>query len=167
MPNPSLQDAIKEAYAIAPSNKVIIDTLEIRQGDVQDPIYIVKSPRSLTAFDENGEEIEFRPAGFTFTLPSETEEGFKSLNIAVDNIDRAVSDFINAAKSSEEPVEVIYRPYMADDLSAPQMIPPLVLYLKDIQVNEFQVVGRATFMDLVNQKFPSEYYTRLRFPSLG
>lgn len=167
MPNPSLQDAIKEAYAIAPSHKVILETLEIRQTGVQDPIYIVKAPRPLVANDENETERTFRPAGFQLTLPAETEEGFRSLNIAVDNIDRAVSDFVRLAKSEEVPVEVVYRPYLSDDLSQPAMNPPLVLFLKDIQVTDYQVVGRATFMDLVNMKFPSELYTRMRFPSLG
>ncbi len=64
-------------------------------------------------------------------------------------------------------MEVVYRPYLSDDLTQPQMDPPLVLYLKEIQVNTYQVTGRATFMDIVNKRFPSELYTRLRFPSLG
>jgi len=167
MPNPSLQDAIKEAYASAPSQQVIIDTLEIRQTGVQAPIYIVKAPLPVTALDENGISKVYRPAGFQFTLPAENEEGFRSLTIGVDNIDRAVSDFVNTAKSTDVPVEVIYRPYLSTDLTAPQMIPPLVLYLKDIHITDLQVSGRATFMDLVNEKFPSELYTRARFPSLG
>ena len=167
MPNPSLEDAIKEAYASCPTNKVILDTLEIRQGLVQSPIYLVRSRQGITALDENGTSKTFYPCGFQFSLPAQNEEGFRSLNIAIDNIGRAVSDFVQAAISEEEPVEVIYRPYLSDDLTTPQMIPPLVLFLKDLQITTTQVTGRATFMDVVNKKFPSELYTRLRFPSLG
>jgi len=167
MPNPTLQDAIKEAYVIAPAHKVPLDTLEIRQTGVQDPIYIVRASKGIQAFDENGVERFFIPVGFQFSLPPENEEGFRSLNISIDNVGRAVSDFIDAAKSEKVPVEVIYRPYLSDDLSAPQMNPPLVLYLKDIQITAAQVTGRATFMDIVNRKFPSELYTRTRFPALG
>lgn len=167
MPNPSLQDAIKEAYAVCPTNKVIFETLEIRQDGIQDPIYIVKAPVGITANDENGTPINFRPMGFTISLPAENEEGFKSLTVAVDNVDRSVGDFVEAAKSEPVPVEVIYRPYLSDDLTQPQMDPPLVLFLKEIQVTNFQVTGRATFMDLVNAKFPSDLYTRSRFPSLS
>jgi len=169
--NSNLEDAIKEAFAIAPSNKVIINTLEIRQGDdsnaVQEPIYIAQVRRSFTAKDENGNDITFEPSGFQFSLPPSTEEGFQSLNVAIDNIGRRVSDYINTAKSEEEPVKLIYRPYMSNDLSGPQMNPPLVLWLKDVKVNQFQVTGRATFMDVVNKKFPLELYTRERFPTLG
>jgi len=166
MPNDSLQDAIKEAYAIAPAGKVILDTLEIRQTGVQDPIYLVRAKQGMTALDENGNALEFEPCGFQFTLPPQNEEGFRSLNIAIDNVGRRVSAFIDAAKSDNVPVEILYRPYLSDDLSAPQMIPPLTLFLKDVQINMIQVTARATFMDIVNKKFPSELYTRGRFPYL-
>ena len=166
MPNPSLQDAIKEAYTIAPSGKVVLDTLEIRQTGVQVPIYLVKAKVGITATDENGDDRNFEPCGFQFTLPPENEDGFRSLNVAIDNIGRRVSDFVSAAKSQKVPVEMIYRPYLSDDLTAPQLIPPLLLYLKDVQVTAAQVTGRATFMDIVNKKFPSELYIRSRFPAL-
>lgn len=165
--NDSLQDAIKEAFAIAPSNKVILYTLEIRQEGVQDPIFLVRSLRSIDAYDENGVLHTFEPIGFDFSLPPSTDEGYQHLNIAIDNVGRRVIDFIEAAKASVEPVQIIFRPYMSDDLSSPQMDPPLVLYLKDVTITAAQVVGRATFADIVNKKFPSQLYIRERFPSLG
>jgi len=165
--NASLTDAIKEAYAVAPANQVILDTLEIRQTGVQNPIYLVKSRRALVANDENGVERTFEPCSFQFSLPPSNEEGFQSLNVAVDNVGRRLKDFIELAKSNQVPVEAIYRPYLSDNLSQPHMIPPLVLYLKDLKVTAMQVTGRATFMDVVNKKFPSHLYTRERFPSLG
>ena len=167
MPNTSLQDAIKEAYAVAPSNVAILDTLEIRQVGVQNSIYLVKSKLEVLAFTEDSGEVAFQPANFQFTLPPQNEEGFVSLNIAIDNIDRQASDFVDRARSDRTPVEIIYRPYLSTDLTQSQMIPPLVLYLKDIQITAAQIVGRATFMDVVNKKFPTELYTRARFPGLG
>lgn len=160
-------DAIKEAFAVAPSTTVIHETLEVRQVGVQDTVYMVRSRKGILAKDENGVYRKFEPVGFQFSLPPSNEEGFRSLTLAIDNIDRRVSDFINAAKSSRVPVEVVYRPYLSTDLTRPHMNPPLVLYLKDIEVSSFQVTGRATFMDVVNKKFPLELYTRERFPSLG
>ena len=167
MPNTSLQDAIKEAYTVAPSDVIIFNTIEIRQVGVQDSVFLVKSKSPLIAYDDDSGELTFLPANFDFTLPPQNEEGFVSLNIAIDNINRVASDFVDRARSTKVPVEIIYRPYLSTDLSAPQMNPPLVLYLRDIQVTAMQVVGRATFMDVVNKKFPSELYTRARFPALG
>ena len=83
------------------------------------------------------------------------------------NVGRRLNDFITTAKSSKVPVQVLYRPYLSTDLTQPQMNPPLVLFLKDIQVVAAQVVGRATFMDVANKRAPSLLYTRSQFPSLG
>jgi hypothetical protein len=165
--NASLTDAIKEAYATAPASKVIIDTLEISQGLVQPPVYLSQTKTGIDAFDELGVEHTFVASGFRFTLPPSDEDGFKSLNIAIDNINRVASDFITTALTDPTAVTIKYRPYVSDDLSTPAMNPPLVLYLKDVQVTAHQVTGKATFMDMVNKKFPSELYQRVRFPSLG
>lgn len=165
--NAALSEAIKEAFAVAPSNVVTYHTLEIRQTGVQNPIYLVQSRREIEAWDEDGNVRIFEPSGFQFTLPPSNEEGFQSLNVAVDNVGQRVTSFIKTAQSERVPVEMIYRPYLSSDLSEPQMNPPLVLYLKDVQVTAFQVTGRATFMDIVNKKFPSELYIRDRFPTLG
>lgn len=165
--NDSLQEAIKEAYASAPSDKVVLDTLEINQYPVQDPFYMVQAATPFTAFDEHGIERTFNPVGFQFSLPPSNEDGVQSLTISIDNIDRRVSDFIELAKSQVVPIIVTYRPYLSNDPSGPQMVPPLVLYLTDVQITSFQVTGKATFMDIVNKKFPSELYIRARFPTLG
>ncbi len=164
--NDSLSDAIKEAYAVAPAVKSIVHTLQISQGSVQEPVYIVQARKEFIAFDENNIERFFAPVGFQFSLPPSDEEGFRSLTIAIDNVDRRITQFVELAKSEPEPVRVVYRPYLSDDLTRPQMIPPLVLFLKELQITAFQVVGRATFMDIVNKPFPNELYTRDRFPAL-
>lgn len=165
--NASLSDAIKEAFTLAPSNVVIYDTLEIRQEGVQGPIFLVKARRELVAQDENGDQRIFEPSGFQFTLPPSTEEGFQSLNVAIDNIGLRVTNFVKAAQSERVPVKMVYRPYVSTNLTQPHMDPPLILYLKDIQMTHVQVTGRATFMDIVNKKFPSILYTRKLFPVLG
>jgi len=164
--NESFQQAIREAFASCPSAEVTLETLEIRQSGVQEPIYIVRDRVELVAKDEDGNTLTFRPCGFQFALPSQNEDGFRSMSIAVDNIGREVSSFIKTALSSRVPVEVVYRPYLSSDLEGPQMIPPLVLYLTDITVTVTQVQAQATFLNLVNKKFPLDLYTRSRFPNL-
>ena len=119
--NASLQEAIQEAYASAPTNLVTLHTLEIRQDGVQDTIFLARSRQGFTAKDENGVSCYFQPSGFQFSLPPSNEDGFQSLNIAIDNIGRKVSDFLKNAISEEVAVKVLYRPYLSDDLSRPQM----------------------------------------------
>ena len=165
--NDSYQDAIKEAFVIAPSGKVIIHTLEIRQTGAQDPIYLARCRDAIAAVDENDVTKVYEPVGFNFTLPGSTEEGFRSLNLSVDNIEQRATDFVKTAKTYKRiPVECVYRPYLSDDLSTPQLNPPLILFLKDIRINEIAVTARATFKDIINTKFPSTLYTRDRYPGL-
>lgn len=165
--NASLKEALKEAYASAPVDSVIFETLEIRQTGVQDTVYLVKHIEGITAIDENGVSKDYQPCYFNVTLPASNEDGFRSINISIDNVDRRISDYIEMAKSAVVAVEVLYRPYLSTDLTQPQMTAPLLLFLKDVSVNTKQVVGRATFMDIVNKKFPNQLYTRERFPGLG
>jgi hypothetical protein len=165
--NDAYTDAIKEAFALAPANVVTYHTLQIRQIGVQASIFLVQSRRSIIAADENGDYHTFEPVGFQFSLPASNAEGFTSLNIVIDNIGRRVTQFIESATSAVQVVEVLYRPYLSTDLSQPQMSAPILLFLKDVEVNDLQVTGRATFMDLVNKKFPLELYNRETFPALG
>ncbi|QDP54804.1 MAG: hypothetical protein Unbinned3891contig1000_2 [Prokaryotic dsDNA virus sp.] len=165
--NSALTDAIKEAFAVCPTNKVIYHTLEIRQDGVQGPQFIVNSRRAVSARDEDGNMQFFEAIGFEFSLPPANEEGFRDLSVAIDNTNRRVSDYIETALTENVPVKLIYRPYLSDNLDAPQWNPPLVMYLRDVQINHLQVSGKATFMNVVNKAFPSELYIRDRFPTLG
>lgn len=165
--NDALQAAIREAYASAPSHVAILETLEISHPAVGGTIYLVKNSEDLTMKLENGTSVLFEAAGFRMTLPAVTEDGLQELRIAIDNVDRRISDFLDQAKNSTETVKVKYRPYLSTDLETPQMNPPLELNLTDVSVTVFEVTARATFADIINKKFPSDIYTRARFPSLG
>lgn len=165
--NNSLSDAIKEAYAVAPVNVRVYETLEISHESIESPIYIVQDFRELTATLETYEEVTFQPIWFNFTLPAANESGRQDLSITIDNIDRQVSDFIALAKESKTPVYITYRPFLSSDLTQPQLNPPLRLTLQDVNITLTSVSGKAIFADVVNKKWPTEYYTRSRFPSIG
>lgn len=167
MPNSSLEEAIKEAYASAPSNVTVLETLEIRHPSIGEVVRLVRNREDITATLETEEEVVFEGAAFSLSLPAAGENGLQEITVKVDNVDRRVSDFLSTAKDYEEPVRLIYRPYLSSDLSQPQMNPPLELYLTDVNVTVFEVTGKATFADIINKRFPSDYYTRSRFPSLG
>lgn len=167
MPNTTLLDAMKEAYACAPSNEVIIETIEIKHASIVGSIYLARQRTAVTLTLETAEVVVFEGAGFRLALPQSGENGLQELSIGVDNVDRRVSDFFKSAKNFQTPVECIYRPYLASNPYVPQMNPPLVLYLSDAQVTLFDVTCKATFADVLNKKFPSLIYTRAGFPSLG
>lgn len=165
--NEALSEAIKEAYASAPSDVVILDTLQIDHEDLAGPIYLVRNRENLTLTLEDLSTEEFEGIAFRMALPAAGDNGVQDLMLTIDNADQRLTDFVNTVKTSLAPVTITYRPYRSDDLTTPQMDPPLVLYLHDINQNSFEVSARASFGDIINRKFPSALYTRSRFPSLG
>lgn len=163
--NSALSAAIREAYAIAPTGKAVLETLELRlQG--RDSLFIYRGVEPLDMRLESGEWATFEPVPFQFRLPKSSETGSQALDITMDNVDARVSDFVTEARGSLAPVEVIYRPYLSDDLTGPQMDPPLVLYLKGATITASSAAGQASFIDIVNKRFPNDYYTGDRFPGL-
>lgn len=159
------QAAIREAYATSRTDIVYLDTLEI-SNPATGTLYLVQDRVDNIFRLEDGSDHLFTACGFRFSLPAVSANGLQDLALAIDNVDRRASDFITSAIGSGKPVQVIYRPYMSNDLLTPQLNPPLVLYLTDIVISALDVSGRATFADLLNRRFLTERYTHARFPSL-
>lgn len=131
--------------------------------------YLVKDKKDHTLpLVLSGPTKLFKAAMFKFALPSSGEGGIQELQITIGNTDRAITDFLKKALlSNNKPAHLIYRPYLESDTTQPQMDPPIELFLTDVAITTEAVTGRATFTDLVNRHFPSDLYTRRRFPSLG
>lgn len=165
--NTTLTEAIKEAYASAPSAVVYLETLQLSHPLVGTDIFLVNDRVGHTMTLETAVPKVFRACAFRMALPASGDGGIQELSLAIDNVGREISDFINTVRDSLSPVSVTYRPYLSTDLTTPQMDPPLVLNLTDIVVTAVEVTGRATFADIINRKFPTDFYTRSRFPGLA
>lgn len=172
-------EALAEAYASAPEDEVVLDTLEFRHptfvdGGAPFAIRVVNDHDSLEAVLEDdaplngGETVTFRAVYFTFTRPPESESGSTpEIEISVSNVARYLLPYIEAAKESRTPIEVTWRPYLASDLTGPHMNPPLTLTLRSVTCDMMTVTARAGFGDLTNRRFPAIEYTSLKFPGLA
>jgi len=167
MPNESLELAMQEVYALAPNDRVVLVTLQLSHPALTETIYMVQDRVAQNFTLETGETVEFEPVPFRLTPPTSGEDGLQELNIAIDNVDRRISDFLELVESERAPVVMTYRPYLSDDPSKPQLDPPLVLSLTDVKINVFEVAGKASFSNITNLKNLTEYYDRRRFPGLG
>lgn len=164
----SWEDAVKEAYTSSPKGVVIYETLQVSHPSVAEDYYLINQRESFDLpLEDGGGPVTFKASGFNFTLPPTGENGTQDLRLSIDNVDREITDFLMQVIGSAEPVKITYRPYLSSDLTKPQLDPPLELTLRDVKINNFNVTGRATFADVLNQPFPNDYYTRTRFPSLG
>lgn len=162
--NDSLEDAIKEAYALAPSEVTYFHTLELYHERMSEPLYLVQGFQHQELTLETEEVVVFRATAFNFTLPATDEGGLQELTLSIDNVENQVSDFCEEAMLFPSAVQIKYRPYLSTDKTAPQMDPPLRLFLLNIKISEAQISGRAVPVDFLNLKFPTEKYNSNRFP---
>ncbi len=166
MPNDSIDDALKEVYALAPSDQVGLNALEVSHPLLTTSLWMVSDRDSWDLTLENGIVQTFDPVPFKDQLPASGENGITDYAIGIDNIDRQVTDFLDKVKGSTDPVKLTRRQYLASDPTN-LLGTPLVLFLSSAQVTAFSVQGRASFGDPVNKNHPSEKYTRQQFPSLA
>lgn len=167
MPSSNYTEAVKQAYASAPSNLVILESIELSHPAIDSPYYLVSGRDTLDLRLEDDTVHTFEAIGFGLALPEVGTNGIQYLDLSLDNVDLRITDFINKAKTTNQPAIVKYRTYRSDDLNTPQNVPPLLLYLRDVSVTMFHATGKASFADLLNRKFPDDKYTRRRFVSLG
>lgn len=172
MPDPALSAALEEAYASAPTDSVILHTLEFRHATFTTPLRVVLDHQVLTATleadapEDGGEAVAFVPYAFRFRLPDVSTSGMPEIEIEIDNVASEIIVSLDQAAQSSSLIEVTYRPYLSNDLTAPQMDPPLTLVLHDVEADVFAVRGRASFGDYGNRRFPGEWYDAQRFPGL-
>lgn len=178
MPDSALTEAIAEAYASAPSDIVILHTLELRHPDFKDDngdsmaIRLVRDHKDLrarledTAPLDGGEYVDFIAMSFDLELPPVETTPVPEITVSIDNVSRQIVEQLDAAVESAQKIEITYRPYLSNDLEGPQMSPPITLVLTEAEADVSQVTGRARMLDIGNRSFPSETYTAKNFPGL-
>lgn len=172
MPNPTLQEAIKEAYASAPTDVVILETLEFRHANFSAPVRIVKDTQDwLLTLEPDapanpGATVAFVSFAFSLEVPPVEDNAMPQAAITIDNVSGELLLEIEAAIASSAPVLMTYRPYLSDDTSGPQMDPPLHLEVMSISATPRALTVRAGYGDYANRRFPSRDYTLTDFPGL-
>ena len=142
-------------YASAPTDEVIIPTLEILTDD---PQRICGDFADHEVTLETGEEVTFIGAGIDVSLPAADTSGQQKLAFAIDNVTGEAQVQIEAALEADQRVPVIYRPYLASDLSAPAE-PPIRMTLVGGGFEGGHLELQGAYYDLLNIAWPREQYT--------
>lgn len=173
MTDTTLSEALKEAYASAPSDVVIIQTLELLHPAFDQPIRVVSDYIPIDArlepnAPENpGEIVTFQPFSFGLTLPEVFDKGVPELSFNIDNVSGEIIKNVKIAMTMPQKLEVICRLYLSTDLdSGPQNNPPLQMTVNSIQANAMRIEAKASILDFANKKFPNNEYDERRFPGL-
>lgn len=179
MPDNMLSEALKEAYASAPSDVTILHTLELRHPTFFDDdgnrtaIRVVRDNISHfctledTAPLDAGKTVEFIAMAFDLQLPPVETVPVPEITLTLDNVSTEIIQYLDNAIETQDMIEMTYRPYLSDDKSCPQMNPPITLVITDIQVDVLKITATARMMDIGNKSFPAENYTVSKYPGLS
>lgn len=182
--------SLKEAYAAAPSTSVILNTIELHHesflvGGVVTPIRMVADPGELISTLDDGPDIRglylklestapvnpsatvlFQSVMFKFKLPEQTDSRLGTMQIVLDNVTHLVSDKLDKAVTYRSPMTLIYREYLADTPTTPQVVIPN-LSIKSVNSTILAVTATANFMNFIDKKFPNKEYRPDDFPGLS
>jgi hypothetical protein len=167
-----------EAEATAPPQLEVFPTLEFRHPVFVDDVTGPFAMRvvALTSVDQTfgieadgvmdaGTEQLFKAVTFMAERPEFTEGKTPECAITLDNVAREMVPYLEAAVAMRADMEVTYREYRSDDLTAP-CYGPVTFTIKKVSVNGTQLKATAKIEDLANRKFPSQVYTTIEYPAL-
>lgn len=170
----STTDAMREALASAPTDTVILHTLQVHHdefanvmGSTGTDLYIVNDADDMTGMLETGSSQTFTARPFEINFPSQDERQTPNASVTIDNTDLMFLAFIRAVEEDENPVEVTYRPFLSDDLMTSQVPKPLKMNLANINFTTTSLTADLVYRDFESLRFPSIEYNRRTFPGLG
>ena len=179
MTDNTLSEALKEAYASAPSEVVLLHTLELRHPAFVDDngnptaIRIVRDNKNYicrledTAPLNPAEEVEFQALAFDLELPPVEAIPVPEITLSIDNVSTEIIKYLDRAVETQDMIEMTYRPYLTNDLSTPQMDPPITLVITEVTADISKISATARMMDIGNKSFPAENYTVKKYPGLS
>jgi hypothetical protein len=173
MPDPALSAALREAYASAPDDAVVLHTIELWHPAFSLPIRVVRDWAALDARLEAdaprdaGALVTFTGYPFEVLPPDQQFEALPEVRIEIDNVSRDILAEIDRAVLDDRPVELIYRQYLAATATdGPETDPPLVLELSRISATPLRITATAGFPVLADLRFPRLAYDLNTFPGL-
>jgi len=152
-------------YASAPTAEVLIPTLEIKHPAIS-TIRTCAGFENHTVTLETSEVVTFEASGLDVSLPERSDRGQQNLVFAIENVTGQAQDAIDRALDAGGQIEVIYRSYLASDLSEPAE-PPLKMVLVGAEFQGSTVQVTASYMDIINTAWPRARYNTTDHPGLA
>lgn len=178
--------ALEEAYASAPADEYIIETLELIHAAFVDDDNMPDSIR--VCFDGQqhmlkledsaplhaGQTVLFEPLALEVTLPEQKEGTLGEMKLVFDGVPKEYLEKLDSAVGLRSSAKLIYREWVAihDKETGTYLAngaPDFVLgemTIKKIRAAQTAIEATATFVDLLNRGFPRRKFTREQFPGL-
>ncbi len=171
----SATQAWAEAAAAAPKDEVMLITIELIhptfvENGAPAPIRAVRNTVDMNFRLEagapvgGGQTVLFKAIPFEIDYPRIGQLGAEA-TIRLDNVNREASRYLAEAVKMNQPIEAIFRGYLASD---PNTVGqgPYKLILRSVKRTARQLEGQLAIAKPQNQRVLREVYDMVRFPSL-
>lgn len=167
-------EALLEAYASCPPSARIYFTLEIWQSSFAQAARIVANVGDDmylgiedSAVRNPGQTVLFLACPLSAGYPEQREGQPPFTKIKIDNVNRELVPQIRAALGTRQYIQILYREYLASDLTQPAY-GPVEYVLANVQMTGSSLTGTAVVRNLANKRFPrlDKNYSYVQFPSL-
>lgn len=158
----TISTALKTVYASGGDMRIQTLTVELPSGE---QVRLVNGYFAMM-LGVNGQMVEFEPCGMEIDLPQKQEGGNQTLKFALGIMDDdRISALIEMSMESGLPAYLVYREYLATDVSAPALAPIRMTVQGGVfESNELGIEG--SYFDMLNSKFPRQSYTIELAPGL-
>lgn len=166
--------AMKQTYAVCPTGVTLYQTIELYYAGWDEPVRVcrgydtIEATLELTAPRNPGEPVIFLPIGFGLKLPALRETELPYLEVSIfDASTLLVTPIDQAREDPDAQIDVIYRTFASNHLHEPGETYTPVLRMSNVHYDELSVSGRATYLDILNRRFPGREYGFDEFPGLA
>lgn len=179
--------ALEEAYASAPADEFVLQTLEIQHPAFVDPDGGADSLRAAVndkrAWDLKleadapmfaGATKTFEPIAVEVVGPEQDEASLGQMRLKIDNVPQIYMRHLTAAATMSTPIRVIYREYLLNHdpdtgiWSVASADGPAYrvagLTMKAVDATMLVLEGVAGFVDALGQSAPTETFNRAHYP---
>ena len=176
----SLDEAVREAYASAPVDTVVLDTLEIWHRTLRSagPVRIVRWPivgptpvefRMLLEEDADrdpGQVVTFLGLPFEIQLPEKSQDTPGEFQVNIGGAGSVLEPYLETAATSGGVISAVFRTYIQghEDEGPRDVWPGIQLHSPYVDQNG-NVQLKGSVLNWINRKF-GRLYTPSRYPAL-
>lgn len=151
----AISKLLQTVYASAPTDVVIIPTLEIQAPG--------ETIRLVHAYEDQQLKVDgvmqtFESCSIQIALPAKDTSGNQTLTFGLGLVDGRAQRIIMDAIDTGQPSYLVYREYLSTDTSAPART-PIRMVISGGQFSGAMVQIEASYFDMLNTAWPRERYT--------
>lgn len=161
-----------ESAAVAPIARKQLSTFEIYHplsgrhryvADEQDLLATLEA----TAPADAGLEVLWEALPLTVTKAEQsTSAATPEVTLSLDNVAGLMAKELDKTRGSLEPWVVTERLYASDDTSGPSVLPPTVMFITSVAMQDAIAALKASFGNPANVNVPRTHFNRLQYPGL-